>query len=69
MKTFLQLGFILIVASALLYGCTENQRARSFGGSMTIELPQGTDFVDATWKGETLWYITTTRPADGTVET
>ena len=31
--------FCLVVLTALLASCTENQRARQFGGTITIELP------------------------------
>lgn len=39
-------------------GCTENQRARNFGGTETIIVPQGQKVFDVTWKDECLWYAT-----------
>ena len=42
----------------LLVQCTENQRARSFGGTSTIDLPSGQKLVNVTWKGEDMWYLT-----------
>lgn len=42
--------------------CTENQRARTFGGTATVNLPKGEKLLVATWKGEkgasNLWYLT-----------
>lgn len=38
--------------------CTENERARSFGGTATIALPPGDKLVIATWKEVDLWYLT-----------
>lgn len=55
MKTLL-----IIAATALLAlpSCTENQRAKTFGGNADVELPAGTKLVDMTWKNENLWYAT-----------
>ncbi len=41
----------------LLAGCTAQERARSFGGDYTLELPQGQKLVNVTWKEDTLWYV------------
>ena len=38
--------------------CTENERARSFGGKTEIILPKGEIFINATWKDTDLWIIT-----------
>ena len=50
--------FCLVVLTALLASCTENQRARKFGGTLTIELPPGKKLVMATWKEVDLFYLT-----------
>ena len=42
-----------------LFSCTQNQMARQFGGEITIDLPQGNKLVNATWKQNNLWYLTT----------
>lgn len=47
----------LILALSLVTSCTENQRAKSLGGTATVTLPAGTKLVTATWKGEDLWYL------------
>jgi len=54
---------ILIISMALAAGaCTENQRARKFGGTEKITLPKGERLVLATWKGDNLWYLTEPMP-------
>lgn len=42
----------------IITGCTEQQKARSYGGTATVDLPVGQKLVNATWKGEDLWYLT-----------
>lgn len=42
----------------LLVGCTENQRAKSFGGTANINLPANQKLVNVTWKNEQLWLLT-----------
>ena len=50
---------IIIAASVLfLGGCTQNQRARSFGGTATIELDRGRKLVNVTFKQDSLWVLT-----------
>jgi len=41
-----------------LSGCTENQKAKKFGGTAEIKLPKGEKLVTATWKDSDLWYLT-----------
>ena len=52
--------FLIIVAFAS--GCNFN--AQKVGGNITIDLPPNTKFVNATWKNNSLWYVT--RPARAT---
>lgn len=49
--------FSLIIALTFS-ACTENQRAKSFGGKAVIELPKGKKLINATWKDDNLWYLT-----------
>ena len=42
-------------AIVLLSSCTENNLARSFGGTQTINLPAKTKLVNATWKEANMW--------------
>ena len=53
----------------LVSGCTENQRAKSFGGSMTKNLPKGHKLVTATWKESQLWYLSRPMRNDEVPET
>jgi hypothetical protein len=48
---------VIIIMGAT--SCTDNQRAKSFGGTTTIKLPAGEKLVTVTWKGEAdIWYLT-----------
>ena len=64
MKKNLVLGMIIlfVVILSLSDGsCTQNQRARNFGGTETITLEPGIRLVNATWKGKDgsdLWLLT-----------
>lgn len=49
------LMFSIFVLSVV--GCTENQRAKNFGGTQTIEL-KDKRLIGATWKDSQLWYLT-----------
>lgn len=48
---------VLFVVVAGTIGCTENQRAKNFGGSYTVNLPGGQKLVNASWKKDDLWYL------------
>ena len=39
-------------------GCTEQIRAKSFGGKSEQEVPKGQKLVNATWKDSNLWILT-----------
>ena len=67
-KTILSLlGVVAVLAVAA--GCTENQRARTFGGTMTVTLPAGQKLVNATWKQDNLFYLTRPMRTNETAET
>ena len=56
---------ILVIAVAVtIASCTQNQRARNFGGTETVNLAKGQRLVIATWKQDNLWYLTEPMPAD-----
>ena len=48
----------MIALGLTLLACTENQRSKSFGGSMTVKVPCDQVVFDVTWKEENLWYAT-----------
>jgi hypothetical protein len=49
----------LIAAFGLLLfvSCTDNQRARKFGGTETVKLEPQEKFINITWKQDNLWII------------
>ena len=53
-----KLMFALLV-SILFIGasCTDNRRARSFGGTETVYLEPNEEFINITWKENDLWII------------
>ena len=55
---------IAIAAFVTLTACTQNERAKSFGGTATIDLPKGQKLVTVTWKEKEIWYLT--RPMSAT---
>lgn len=58
MKTKVLLFFVAVFGILSLISCTENQRARQFGGEMTIRLKPGEKLMMATWKNDDLFYLT-----------
>jgi len=46
----------LVLATSLM-SCTDNVRARHWGGTEKVELPPNHKFVNATWKESALWII------------
>jgi hypothetical protein len=49
------LGLLLLAAMA---GCTEQEKAKNWGGTMTKRLGKGQKLVMVTWKAEDLWILT-----------
>ena len=41
-----------------LTSCTDNIRARAWGGTAEVELPQGQKLEVVTWKDADIWYLT-----------
>ena len=66
MKNFLA----FVASSLLLMSCTENQRARKFGGTATVDLEPGRKLMVVTWKeGGSLWYLTREMNSSDSAET
>jgi hypothetical protein len=57
-------SIIAVAAILSLAACTQNERAKSFGGTATIDLPKGQKLVTVTWKEKEIWYLT--RPMSAT---
>lgn len=51
-----KLTMVAITLLALV-SCTDNQRARSFGGTETVKLEPNEKFINITWKQDNLWII------------
>ena len=68
MKKVLGLLVVLIMSVSFI-SCTQNSRAKTFGGTATIDLPTGTKLIEATWKSEDLWYLTRKRRDGEPIET
>ena len=64
--SILTLVVLLLVVS--LASCTDNSRAKSWGGEAHIILPPGQKLVNATWKDDELWYLTRLMKEDETPE-
>lgn len=52
---FAFLGIVLV--AAIFTSCTENQRARKFGGDQTITLAPGQRLDNITWKESEIWIL------------
>ena len=51
-----KLLLVLLLGISLL-SCTNNSRARRFGGEETLFLPKNCKFVNSTWKETNLWIV------------
>jgi hypothetical protein len=60
MKSILALLFITILI--ITVGCTDNQRARKWGGTENINLETGERVLNVTWKQDDLWILTKQEP-------
>lgn len=64
MKYLVALVAVLLLLSFV--GCTDNERARTWGGTATVTLDPGEKLVTATWKNAQLWYLTRPMAEDET---
>lgn len=55
--------------SIFLFSCTENERAKAFGGTADMTLPKGQKLINVTWKETNLWYLTRPMNASDSAET
>lgn len=58
MKIKKHITFIILVMimGSFVTSCTENSRAKNFGGTATINVPCGMMVGNITWKDANLWY-------------
>lgn len=69
MKKLIMAILLMGCICLLSAGCTENQRARQFGGTANETLPAGQKLVVATWKQDDLWMLTRPMRSDENPET
>lgn len=60
---------LLVGAALMAGGCTEQQRAKNWGGEATVELEAGRKLVVVTWKGDEIWFLTRDMREGDRVET
>lgn len=56
--------FVFAILAITFASCTQNERAKNFGGTATVNLPEGQKLVNVTWKEDQIWYLT--RPMNST---
>lgn len=54
----LGIGILSLFIVYSVSSCTDNQRAKNFGGSGRLEVPCGHKVINITWKKDQLWYST-----------
>ncbi len=47
--------FLVIAATLSSISCTEQERARHYGGNTEIQVNPGYKLLEVTWKGDDLW--------------
>lgn len=66
-KKIAALVLIGVISLSTLTGC--QSAAKSFGGSMTLELEPNQKLEEITWKDDSLWYLTRPMTEDDIAET
>ncbi len=49
---------VLVAAVFMVIGCTDNMKARKYGGKETMKLKPNERLLNITWKGDDLWMLT-----------
>lgn len=52
------LSMICIVAVCAMTSCTDNDKARNYGGTETINLDPNVKVITMTWKENDIWILT-----------
>ena len=55
---------LIITISICLCSCTKQIRTHTYGGDMTINLPAGQELMMATWKYNSIFYLTRPMTSD-----
>ena len=48
---------VLVAAVFMVIGCTDNMKARKYGGKETMKLKPNERLLNITWKGDDLWRL------------
>jgi hypothetical protein len=57
------------LAIALFTGCTQQERAKNYGGTAVEVLPAQRKLINVTWKDDHLWYLTRPMVSNDVAET
>lgn len=68
LKHVILAGILYSTALGVFTSCTQNVRAKSFGGTANVSLSAGQKLVTATWKDQELWYLTRPMRSDESPE-
>ena len=60
---------IALVMTLGAFGCSDNFRAKHWGGTMMIDVPKGERVTVVAWKNDELWYMTRPMHEDEKPET
>lgn len=58
----------IVLIIVLVSSCSEQGKARSYGGEMNVTLEPNQKLVEVTWKGSQLWFLTKEMSGDDTAE-
>jgi hypothetical protein len=61
--------FLILGLAMILGSCTQNQRAKRWGGTANYNLECNKKLVEVTWKGEEMWFLTRNMREDEVAET
>lgn len=59
----------VVFALSLMFGCTDNQKVKHFGGTADRNLEAGQKLILVTWKNDDLWILTRPMTSEDKVET
>jgi hypothetical protein len=61
--------FALVGLCFTIPACTDNEKARNYGGTETINLEAGRKVMNVTWKEQNIWVLTRPMHPNDTAET
>lgn len=58
MKKLLAILCLIVFSACYFSSCTENSRARRFGGTTEIKIKPNEKLINITWKDNDMWVLT-----------